>query len=389
MIVDVGVTNPLRGVNTVAVVPFFNQSSEQAVDGRHLANLYATELQKIPGVEVIPVGVAERALQQFGLQNMSSPQEAARLATLLNADAVVIGSVTEYSPYQPPRLGLSIAWYSPRYVQFDPGVPVDPGKTHRIHKDLQQRRKAEFNFHKDRIIHEIERRLDDFFLFAPASSGEILPGAACCKDAPVTGDSTRHAQPHSTPQPSPHSTPHPFPSLPPAPPSTAPLHAPKHSPSREPSSAEDKSAEDKPLGNETSSADGNGPTSGRQQPGDSGRSWQSRFRPPIVIRGQNAGGLNPHGSTTATTPSRRSTTPPLRPLMTYTKIVDAADSGTAAAFRDYLELRGDARRGSWEARLLWADEFPRFAMHVMIVEMFQLHGGQARRRMILKWRKHK
>ena len=61
-IVDVGVTNPIPGLSKVAVVPFFNLSEERAVDGRRFASAYFAELQKVPGFEVLPIGVAEQAM---------------------------------------------------------------------------------------------------------------------------------------------------------------------------------------------------------------------------------------------------------------------------------------------------------------------------------------
>ena len=55
----------------------------------------------------------------------------------------MIGTVTDYSPYYPPRIGLSVAWYTPYAHQFDPGIPVDPKARQRVHDDLKARRKAE------------------------------------------------------------------------------------------------------------------------------------------------------------------------------------------------------------------------------------------------------
>jgi hypothetical protein len=123
--VEVGVSNPVPGLSRVAVVPFFNLSTEPAVDGRRFAEAYFTELQKTPGFEVLPIGVAEVAVRQHGL-NMNSPEDALKLARILDVDAVVLGAVTAYDPYYPPRLGLRVAWYSPYRWQFSPGIPIDP-----------------------------------------------------------------------------------------------------------------------------------------------------------------------------------------------------------------------------------------------------------------------
>ena len=105
------VHNPFPQLTKVAVAPFFNLSSEPTVDGRQFALAYFNELQLIQGFEVIPVGVVEKTIQTYHLA-MSSPEDARRLAQILGVDAVVIGAVTDFSPYYPPRCGLQIEWYA-------------------------------------------------------------------------------------------------------------------------------------------------------------------------------------------------------------------------------------------------------------------------------------
>lgn len=118
---EVGVTNPVAGLSTVAVAPFFNLSAEPTVDGRRFAEAYFAALQQTPGFEVVPVGVVEQAIHDHRLE-MSSPDDALKLAEILRVDAVVVGAVTDYSPYYPPRLGLKVAWYSPYPWEFIPGI---------------------------------------------------------------------------------------------------------------------------------------------------------------------------------------------------------------------------------------------------------------------------
>lgn len=116
------VHNPYPQIHKVAVAPFFNLSTDPTLDGRKVAIAYYNELQEVPGFEVIPVGVVERAMFQHRI-NLNGPQEARRLAQLLGADAVVVGAVTEYSAYNPPRCGLQVEWYA-----ANPGYhPVPPG----------------------------------------------------------------------------------------------------------------------------------------------------------------------------------------------------------------------------------------------------------------------
>ena len=120
--------NPFPQLSRVAVAPFFNQSDEKTVDGRQFAMAYYAELQAVPGFEVVPLGVVEEAIIRNHI-NLSSPAEARRLAQVLNVDAVVIGAITDYSPYYPPRCGLRVEWYAanPGYHEIPPGYGLPWG----------------------------------------------------------------------------------------------------------------------------------------------------------------------------------------------------------------------------------------------------------------------
>ena len=80
----------------------------------HLATAYAAELQSVPGFEVVPVGVAEAKMQEYRIvfNGKNGPAEARKLAQLLDVDAVVVGAITDFTPYYPPRVGLDVEWYS-------------------------------------------------------------------------------------------------------------------------------------------------------------------------------------------------------------------------------------------------------------------------------------
>lgn len=77
----------------------------------------------------------------------------------------------------------------------------------------------------------------------------------------------------------------------------------------------------------------------------------------------------------------------LLPLYSYTRFFDGRDARLTARLRDYVELSGDMRSGGWEGYLNRSDDFIRFACHVMVNEMFLLHGGESSRRTVFKHRK--
>ena len=114
--------NPFPQLHRVAVLPFYNQSDEPTVDGEAIAIAYYNELQLIPGFEVMPVGVARQMLAASGIEPRHG-SDFQKLAAMMNVDAVLVGSVTDYSPYYPPRIGLAVDWYA-----ANPGFhPIPPG----------------------------------------------------------------------------------------------------------------------------------------------------------------------------------------------------------------------------------------------------------------------
>lgn len=103
--------NPFPQIHRVAVLPFYNQSAEPTINGEEVAIAYYNELQAIPGFEVMPVGVAKQML----IASRMEPRTGAdfqQLARLMNVDAVLVGSVTDFSPYYPPRMGIAVDWYA-------------------------------------------------------------------------------------------------------------------------------------------------------------------------------------------------------------------------------------------------------------------------------------
>ena len=122
------IRNPFPQLSRVAVAPFFNLSDEPTVDGRKFALAYFAELQATPGYEVVPLGVVEEAILAHRV-DLSDAGEARRLAKILGVDAVVIGSVTDFTPYYPPRCGLRVEWYAANagFHEIPPGYGLPWG----------------------------------------------------------------------------------------------------------------------------------------------------------------------------------------------------------------------------------------------------------------------
>jgi hypothetical protein len=116
------IINPFPQIQRVAVLPFVNQSEEPTLSGQRVAMAYANELQQIRGFEVLPLGAVKLKLAEYS-QSLGRGEEFQDFARFLGVDAVLVGAVTDYSPYYPPRLTMKVNWYA-----ANPGFhPVLPG----------------------------------------------------------------------------------------------------------------------------------------------------------------------------------------------------------------------------------------------------------------------
>ena len=371
------VTNPNPRLKTVAVVPFFNLSQEPDVDGRRFALAYYSELQKIPGFQVLPVGVAEVAMVEHQLQ-MNNPDDVLKLAEALDVDAVVIGAITDYSPYYPPRVGLQVSWYSPHAQEFTPGVPLLVEERHdektflnqifRLDHIIGHEAKKERNYsnrlERKATRHEMKQQ---FKSFKESSAVNCPPGSQLPvvteepvfrgQSAETHADWTYTQKPNSILQAAAQAKQGADPA---GQFGQVPLQTKPQLPSK---------AAQKPLvaPHPTTQL----PSVPQTQPAPSHTNHIGNYCPP----------------TTSTTTV--AINDPHQPFMAYTRLFDGSDAALVANLRDYLEVSGDRRSGGWEAYLHRSEDFIRFTAHLMIVEMLTLHGGQAERQIIFKVRKYR
>lgn len=148
--------NPFPQIYRVAVLPFYNQSAEPTLDGEAVALAYFNELQTIPGFEVMPVGVAKQMLAASIAMTGREPRGGADfqlLARQMGVDAVLVGSITDYSPYYPPRVGLSVDWFAanPSFHPIPPGYGLPWGRAEEEFIPSTLVREAEFALAREQL----------------------------------------------------------------------------------------------------------------------------------------------------------------------------------------------------------------------------------------------
>lgn len=106
--------NPFPQIQRVAVLPFNNQSQNPTVDTELVAEKYYGALQAIPGFEVLPVGVTKTQWMIYSQQHGEplSGSDFQKLADFMGVEALIVGSITDFDAYYPPRMAMTVHWYA-------------------------------------------------------------------------------------------------------------------------------------------------------------------------------------------------------------------------------------------------------------------------------------
>jgi len=104
--------SPYNGRQVWAVVPLRNESASRYADGYRIADELAVVFEKVEGIDVLPVNRVLQAMQGLGMEAVRSREDAIRLREVLGVDALIVGTVTSYEPYDPMRMGLALDLYA-------------------------------------------------------------------------------------------------------------------------------------------------------------------------------------------------------------------------------------------------------------------------------------
>lgn len=110
-----------------AVAPLANESGVSTVDRLAITDSLILETASITGVDVLPLNRTLEVMlaMGIGLDGIPTLEEYQRLLETLGADAILVGTVIAFDPYQPLRLGASIQLIEPSgaaQASFDPRI---------------------------------------------------------------------------------------------------------------------------------------------------------------------------------------------------------------------------------------------------------------------------
>jgi len=109
-----------------AVAPLLNESGSLGVDGARFADHLGRQLETASNIDTLPTNRVFAAMEQLKLQRVASVRDALAIVELLDADALVVGTVTDFDVYDPPKIGLALELFvHPRRMHYRQELNVD------------------------------------------------------------------------------------------------------------------------------------------------------------------------------------------------------------------------------------------------------------------------
>ena len=355
--------NPFPQLTKVAVAPFFNLSAEPTVDGRQFGEAYFAALQSIPGFEVVPVGVVEQAAKAHNIQ-LNGPEQARQLAQILGVDAVVIGAITDFSPYYPPRCGLQVEWYAanPGFHQVPPGYGLPWGTSEEEYIPPPLKLEAEMALAREQLKTQTPQPPDPNLTPVPPQAGKpsdalILPAVAALPAAMLKSPNQKHSGDKRVADDSAN-----------APNSTAQDSQSLHS---------QQSGERAVDGGKP--ANSNVVIDNQVKPATDTEAASGNWELPPQWPDPR-GFVPPPPS-----PQRPPYIPTNEPVLRQARIYTGNDADFTSALENYSYSRDDARKDGWKGTLQRSDDFIRFCCYKSVAEMLTARGGAGESKVVYRW----
>ncbi|MEE8452113.1 MAG: hypothetical protein V3R99_09370 [Thermoguttaceae bacterium] len=340
--------NPFPQLSKVAVAPFFNLSEEATLNGSEVALAYYNELQSIPGFEVTPVGTVKAAMEAYNI-DLTGPADARQLAQLLDVDVLVVGVVTDYDPYYPPRMGMKVLWYAanPSFHPIPPGYGLPWGT-------------PEEEFIPAPLVFEAEMALAKEQLVTQTPPYErFVPEIDVPKPLQVTPEPEKEDE----------------------------WQGPDWDEGVEPVQYVTQNGEPGDGSAGDGEVIGGGPAGG---------GVAEEFSPTNPGDLAQPGGVPPVGMPPNWPDARGFIPPPPRvgpptaqatvePVISHTRIYNGNDMEFTEALASYYYFRDEARFGGWQAYLQRSSDFIRFCCHMHIAETLSARGGVGETRVVWRW----
>lgn len=115
-----------RGELLWAVAPLRNESATSTVDALAVSDRVVEAVEQVKGVRAVPMNRTIETMRALKMPLVRTPGDARKLADALGVDALIVGSITAYEPYD-PKLGLALALVPRTEAMQGRAMPKDQG----------------------------------------------------------------------------------------------------------------------------------------------------------------------------------------------------------------------------------------------------------------------
>lgn len=347
--------NPFPQIKRVAVLPFYNQSDEPTINTEMVADQYYAALQAIPGYEVLPVGVAKAQWVSYSRLHgePTTGQQFQELARQMGVEAIVVGSVTDFDSYYPPRMAMTVHWYAANegFHPIPNGYGLPWGTEQEDDIPARIVRETEFDLARSQLGTQTpvtaESRLSQS-VNSSLEATQLAEDSRHWEGADALASSIMPTSAHTTIE-----------ELP------APANDADRSTTNPPSIALDPSNIAMESSNEF----------------HDGVSVLQGLSPLLPEHWPNPTDLIPDPPS----PARPFATTNHDPILSHTRLYRGDDPYFTNRLANHIESGDDARPASWQGYLKRSDDFVHFCCHLHIVEMLESRGGRDESDLILRW----
>jgi len=109
-----------------AVVPFTNESGVSTADGARVADQFVKVIEETQGLSCVALNRTLATMQVTETRAVLTDADANRLRSALGVDGLVVGTITGWDPYKPPKIGLAAQVYlRPGIINPATNAPLD------------------------------------------------------------------------------------------------------------------------------------------------------------------------------------------------------------------------------------------------------------------------
>ena len=110
---------PYPAIKTWAVMPLRNETGTTQADGTAMADRLTQQLQQVEGIRVLPVNRVLEAMAATEITAIDSVGKVNQLMGVLGVDGLLVGTLSAWDPYEPPKIGVTMQLYSRDVAQHE------------------------------------------------------------------------------------------------------------------------------------------------------------------------------------------------------------------------------------------------------------------------------